>query len=131
VAGLSLKSGMNEQKYRPKLVEYSAEIVNAIGMLTDVVLDVQLAEFDAAAAKIGYENRVGEVCYEYILGSLKNNLVKLVSEDTGIAKEMIVLYWTTGVILLVLVSRIVGEGFRVFLPFSSGSSTRAVQRVVL
>ncbi len=97
---LPLKSAINEEKYRPSMAKYCEEIADAVGI--QCILDVDLVQFDAAAEKAGYGGRVGEVVYEFILGSFKNSILKLISEDTGTCKRMLTQYWLSGVILVLL-----------------------------
>jgi len=59
-------------------------------------VDADFAVLDALCNKLGYQNRVGEVIYDWILGSLADNVKRICGEE--LTKEALAEVWTTGVI---------------------------------
>lgn len=97
-SGLPLKSSLNIKENEEKKEENLKKIQDATGLSTDVTVDIDWATIEAFTKKAGYDNRLGDVVYDWIFGGLASNISRMCEEE--LTKEAIQEAWTTGVIRL-------------------------------
>jgi hypothetical protein len=93
---LPLKSALNLAENEEKKEENLKKLQEAVGLSTDVTIDVDWTVLDPLVTKLGYESRPGDVVYDWILGGLAYNVESITKEE--LTKEAIAEIWTTGVI---------------------------------
>ena len=81
MAALTLLTKKNLRDYDAKLKENLGKIEKAIG-LSGLTLEVKdMGKCAAAAKDCGYENRVGEVIYDWYMSGIAENIVRLAKDD--------------------------------------------------
>jgi len=97
-SGLPLRAALSIKQKEEARDEFLKKIQDAVGLSTDVTLDVDWTAIEPILKKQGYGDRLGDVVYEWILGALTNNIVNICKDD--MTKEAVAEAWTTGVIRL-------------------------------
>jgi hypothetical protein len=97
-SGLPLRAALNIKEKEEQRDEFLKQIQDAVGLATDVTLDVDWSALEPTLKKSGYGDRMGEVVYNWILGALAGNIVRITKDE--MTKEAVAEAWTTGVIRL-------------------------------
>jgi hypothetical protein len=97
-SGLPLKAAADIKAQEETKTESLEKIKEAVGLGTDVTFDVDWAVIHPFCVKNGYGDRCGEVVFNWILGGLRDSLVRSCREE--LTKEAIAETWSTGVIRL-------------------------------
>jgi hypothetical protein len=115
-AKLALKSRKNLRDHEATRDANIAKIVAAVEK-KDIVYEMDDVAIDEACAAKNYVNRIGQVCYEWRLTELANNIVKACADD--MVKTAIQQAWTGNKILFTLDPSL-GSGYQ-FTKFVDGN----------